>query len=109
VERVLGDVNTRMLFDRQPYGRDQIHMLIKGDSLDRLSKQYKISADLLMGVNQISDPRRLRIDTRIKIPDLQLSLLVDKYSNTLTVYNYGKFFKRYTVRTGKTDYQTPLG
>jgi tetratricopeptide (TPR) repeat protein len=109
VERILGEVNSRILFDPQPYGRDQIHVLAKGDSLDKLSKQYKISVDLLMGINHIPDPRKLRIGRRLKIPDLQLSMVVDKANNTLTVYNYGKFFKRYTVRTGKDEFRTPQG
>src|SRR6185436_5194553 len=36
-------------------------------------------------------------------------ILVNKGDNTLTLKNHGKFFKKYRVRTGESDYMTPAG
>jgi lipoprotein-anchoring transpeptidase ErfK/SrfK len=62
-----------------------------------------------MTINGIQDPRRLSIGRRIKIPKLDLSIMVDKTKNTLTLYNDDRFFKRYDARTGAYDYMTPNG
>ncbi|MCL5271420.1 MAG: L,D-transpeptidase family protein [bacterium] len=109
VERLLGDLNMRLLMWPQPQGDDQIHVIVKGDTLDRLRKRYKIAPDLLMAINHIDDPKRLTIGRRLKIPALELSILVNKTDNTLTLLDHGKFFKKYPVRTGKFDYLTPVG
>ena len=109
IEHVLGAVNMALLYSPYPVGNDQIHELAKGDTIDRLSRNFKIPADLLMRVNQISDPKRLTIGRRLKIPDVEFSIEVNKSNNTLTLLNRGDFFKRYLVRTGKVDYLTPVG
>lgn len=108
-EHILGVANVQMLLSPQPFGADQIHVLAKGDSPDKIARKFKISTDLLMGINKISDPKKLRIGRRMKIPDVDFSIVVNKSDNTLVLYNHGKFFKRYRVRTGKLDFMTPPG
>lgn len=108
-EKLLGDVNLKLLMHPQPYGNDQIHAIERGDTIAGISKKFGVSPDLLMRVNSISDPRKLTIGRRMKIPDLDLSIVVDKSDNTMTLLNHGKFFKKYRVRTGMHDYMTPVG
>ncbi len=109
VEHNLGLINTTMLLSREPFGEDEIYAVTKGDSIYKIARRFEVSQDLIMRVNQISDPSRLSIGRRLKIPRLDLSIVVDKSNNTLTLYNQGKFFKKYQVRTGEYDYQTPVG
>lgn len=107
-EKMLGKCNWAILMS-PPLDEKEIYVLQKGDTFDRLRRKFHISADVLMSINQISDPRRLTIGRRIKIPDLSFSIVVNKADNTLTLYNHGKFFKKYSVRTGKVGYMTPVG
>lgn len=108
-EELLGTLNVRMLMHPQPYGNDELYSLQKGDTIAGLSKRFGVSGDLIMRVNNITDPRRLTIGRRLKIPHLDLSIVVNKTENTLTVYNDGQFFKKYPVRTGEHEYMTPAG
>jgi lipoprotein-anchoring transpeptidase ErfK/SrfK/predicted negative regulator of RcsB-dependent stress response len=109
VESLLGDVNLRLLLHPQPQEGDQLYVLAPHDTIASISKRFKVSPDLLMRVNAVTDPKRLTIGRRMKIPNLDLSIVVDKTDNTLTLLNKGKFFKRYRVRTGTHDFQTPVG
>jgi hypothetical protein len=109
IEQMLGDVNAKLLMHPEPYGNDQIHTIEKGDTIAGIGKRFGVSPDLIMRVNRIDDPRRLTIGRRMKIPDLDLSVVVNKSDNTLTLLNHGSFFRKYRARTGAYDYQTPTG
>lgn len=109
VEHVLGQVNVGLLYSPVTVGKDQVYELAKGDTIDGLARKFKMPRDVIMRVNGITDPKRLSIGRRLKIPDVDFSILVSKTENTLTLLNHGEFFKRYRVRTGKVDYLTPIG
>lgn len=109
VEYALGLCNLNVLLSSEPQEGDEIYVLQKGDTLDRLKRKFKVSPEVIMGINRIPDARRLTIGRRIKIPHLEFSIVVNKADNTLTLYNHGKFFKKYIVRTGQTDNLTPNG
>lgn len=108
-EFALSALNMVMLKSRQPYGNDQQYVIAKGDTIYVLARKFKISQELLMLVNGITNASRLTIGQRIKIPDLDFSIVVNKGDNTLTLNNHGEFFKKYRVRTGEHEYQTPPG
>ncbi len=109
VETELGRANLFLLMSREPAEGDQLYTIQRGDSLDRLRRKFQVSADLLQRVNGISNPRNMTVGQRIKIPNLDLAIHVDKTANTLTLTNHGQFFKKYRVRTGEFDYMTPVG
>lgn len=106
VEHALGLVNTRLLAHGEHVA---IHTVERGETIAGIAKRYDISPDLLLRINQIQDPRRLSIGRRLRIPDLDFSIVVDKTRNTLTLYNKGAFFKKYRIRTGQSEYMTPNG
>ena len=109
VEHNLGLINARVLFSREPAEGDELYAVQKGDTIAGIGRRFNVSPDLVMRVNHIRDPRRLSIGRRLKIPNLDLAIGVNKTDNTLTLLNHGKFFKKYKVRTGEYDYQTPVG
>ncbi|MCE5231155.1 L,D-transpeptidase family protein [bacterium] len=109
VEKALGSANMFLLMSPEIHEGDEFYVIKKGDTLDGLRRRYKVSSDLLMGVNQITNVQNLSIGRRIKIPRLELSILVNKSDNTLILMNRGKFFKKYNVRTGQYEQLTPVG
>jgi LysM repeat protein len=50
---------------------DQTHVVSRGDTIYSISRQYSVSADELMRVNNITDPSRLQIGNRLRIPAAQ--------------------------------------
>jgi lipoprotein-anchoring transpeptidase ErfK/SrfK/outer membrane protein assembly factor BamD (BamD/ComL family) len=108
-EALLGDVNLKLLLSPEPQEGDMLYEIKKGDFLYNLARKHKVTQELLLRANGISDPRYLSIGQRIKIPKTDFSIVVDKSDNTLTLLSGGKFFKKYRVRTGVYDQQTPVG
>lgn len=109
IEYALGQCNLHLLKSPIPTEGDEIYAIQRGDTIYELARENGVSQELLMAVNGITDARMLSIGRRIKIPDVDFSIVVDKSTNTLTLLNHGKFFARYPVRTGKIDYLTPTG
>ena len=109
IENVLGDVNFALLTTRNNLENDEIYVVQKGDKITTIAKKYNIADTLLMKSNGITNPSTLRPGRRLKIPKVNFRIIVDKFNNTLTLYNNDKYFKKYPVRTGVYEYQTPAG
>lgn len=109
IKDLLGEVNIKLLFSPEIAEGDQVYTIKKNDTLYELARKFKVTQELLMRCNNITDPRMLKIGRQIKIPRDDFSIVVDKTRNVLTLYSGGKFFKEYPVRTGKYDYLTPVG
>lgn len=109
VEYVLGQVNQALLFSPNQTEGDVMHEIKKGDSMWKISREYKVPQEMIMRVNNIKNVSALKVGRRIKIPQVEFSIVVDKAKNTLTLNNHGAFFKKYAIRTGKMDFQTPTG
>jgi predicted negative regulator of RcsB-dependent stress response len=109
IENTLGDLNLRLLYSPESYGNDLVYEVQKGDYIYNLAKKHNVTQELLMKCNNIADPKKLGTGQRLKIPNVNFSILVDKYNNVLTLMSNGKFFKKYRVRTGAYENQTPNG
>lgn len=51
-----------------PGKAEQVHVVAKGESIFKISRQYKVDADALMKNNGLSDPTKLRVGQRLVIP-----------------------------------------
>ncbi len=109
IEATLGEINMQGIFTQELSEGDELYVIKKGDSIASIAKKHKVSEELIQRVNGIGSARNLTIGRRLRIPKMDFSLLVDKSTNTMVLFNNGKFFKKYRVRTGKVDYMTPVG
>jgi predicted negative regulator of RcsB-dependent stress response len=109
LETTLGELNLRLLYSPEIYGNDESYEVQKGDYIYNLAKKYNITQELLLKCNNITDPKKMGTGQRLKIPRITFNILVDKYNNILTLTANGKFFKKYSVRTGAYENQTPVG
>ncbi|MCC5877494.1 MAG: L,D-transpeptidase family protein [Candidatus Sumerlaeia bacterium] len=105
----LGEANMERLFSRTPGPDDTVYTVKSGDTINRIANSHGITEELLMGVNGISDPRRLRVGQQLKVPNVSFSLHVDIGTNLMELRNHGRFFKLYSVRTGREEGTTPTG
>ncbi len=106
VQREMGDLNLQRLVS----GVDgDVYTVKSGDSVWEIATKSRVTPELLMKVNGISDPKRLRVGQTLRIPAMDFSLVCDVSANSLTLYNHGEFVKVYPVRTGRVAGTTPTG
>ena len=109
VETALGDVNVALLLSPVKLPDDITYRLNRGDTINGIGIKYGITDEILLRCNNIRNPESISENQRIKVPNAQFSIIVDKWDNTMLLQNNGKFFKRYSVRTGKYADLTPTG
>ncbi len=109
IEKTLATINMDLLFSpsNDESGDVTVYTIKSGDTLSSIGRRYDISPELLMTINRINNPRNLPIGKRLFIPSVDFSIVVNKSNNTLVLMNNGQFFKRYPVRTGKSELLTP--
>lgn len=103
----LGEINVSLYFSSSP-SPDKVAYTIKhGDSLAAIERKLKAPGDLIMRSNNISDPRKLRIGDTLYVPHPEFSLVIDRKTHLVTLYNKARYFKQYhpagwTAPTAKT-------
>ena len=107
-EFLLGDINMRQLKSPEPGPNDELYTIAKGDRLWNISRKYRVPVEMIEGINNIS-ASTLSIGQQIKIPRLNLTILIDKAQRTLTLRNNNQFLKKYRVGISKIDSQIPAG
>ena len=107
IEQILGAVNMELLFLPAPMPEKEDYVVQSGDSLDKLSKRYKTTVELIEKSNQLKG-RMLRPGDRLRIFKASLTIDVSKTRNDLLLLANNRFFKRYRVGSGKYG-STPTG
>lgn len=105
-EFLLGDINMKQLKSPEPGPGDELYTIKRGDSVWKLERSLKVPADLIVGINGLN-PKALTVGEQIKVPRLNLSIMVDKAQRTLTLLNHGQFFKKYRVAINRNNNLIP--
>lgn len=91
-----------------------IYRVQPGDYLSKIAVRFNCPYRLIMKINNIADPRKLRVGQRLKIlagpggGPMEMTIFVDKSEFRMTVYLNGHYLKEYTVGIGQYDF-TPVG
>jgi LysM repeat protein len=91
----LGEINVAIYFSNGPSPDKDAYLLKPGDTLARIEKKLKVSGDIIMRTNGITDPRRLRVGDTLYVPHPDFSLVIDRKAQMVTLYNHARFFKQY--------------
>lgn len=85
------------------------HAIVSGDRIVKLAIKHGTTVELITKSNNLSNPGNIRLGDRLRFLDNpKFEILVSKSENWLLLKMNGKFFKRYTVGTGKFN-RTPIG
>jgi lipoprotein-anchoring transpeptidase ErfK/SrfK len=84
------------------------YVIQPGDSLGKIAKANKVSADLLAQINQIRDKNRIRAGQTIKVVKGPFQAIIDRQTHSLDVYLGTTFVKHFKVGLGADD-STPSG
>jgi LysM repeat protein len=97
----LGSINTGQVFSPVPSPEKTSYAVSKGDSLVKIASKFKSNAELIFRVNNLQTIN-LKIGQQLVIPQLDMSIVVDRKARTVTLLNRGQFFKEYHAVALKT-------
>ncbi len=102
----IGERNIRFLFSSGICPGSFLYAPKKNETLYSISRKFNMCPGLLKEINDISEGEKL--PNRLKIVSANFSIVIEREKNVLTLYRDGKFFKEYSVASGR-DFSTPLG
>ena len=116
VRLVLNEVNDKLLLSRAMVPGDQLvaeYTVRRGDKLIHIGLRHKVPYTLIMRMNGINDPTRMRFDSRIKVPRGPFHAILTKRAFRMDVYAKGSddariFVYSFAVGLGAGD-STPDG
>jgi LysM repeat protein len=97
----LGGINTGQIFSSVPSPEKTSYTVSKGDSLVKIASKFKSNAELIFRANNLQTIN-LKIGQQLAIPQLDMSIVVDRKARTVTLLNRGQFFKEYHAVALKT-------
>lgn len=101
------EINIRLLFSPAVTSKSIVYEIKPGDTLDKISRLYKTTTELIMKSNNLSDSRIIP-GRKIKIWNAPFTILVSKSQNILFLKSDEEVFKTYIVSTGKNNC-SPVG
>lgn len=93
----LGEINMKLFFSDAPDPDKQQYVIQKGDTISAIERKTKVPGELIMRLNRIEDPTKLRIGTVLNVTRPQFALKIDHKTKRVVLLNNGKFFKQYKV------------
>jgi LysM repeat protein len=92
----VGEINTQFVFTSDP-GPDKLdYTVVAGDSLVKVANKTKSNAELILRSNNLASID-LSVGQQLRIPQLDVSLVIDRQAKTLSVLNKGQLFKEYPL------------
>jgi LysM repeat protein len=91
----LGEINMAVYFSGGPSADKDAYVIKPGDTLARIEKKLKAPGDVIMRSNNITDPRRLRVGDTLYVSHPDFTLVIDRRTQIVTLYNHARYFKQY--------------
>lgn len=101
-KKKLGDLNASEFFSVTPSPDKSLYTVVRGDSLVRIASHFKTSAELIFQMNNLMNIN-LQIGQELMIPKAEMSILIDRKNQILTLLNHGQFFKEYPILSLKAS------
>ena len=92
----LGNVNMQLLCSAASTANKESYTVVKGDSLARIASRQKSNAELIQRVNGLPNIN-LQIGEILLIPQLQISIDIDRQAHLLTLRDHDQFLKSYSL------------
>jgi lipoprotein-anchoring transpeptidase ErfK/SrfK len=112
VKEQLSKLSDQWLFGRTVLPNDGLsesYLVRSGDRLAVIADKYKIPYELLMQINNISNPRALRAGATIKVVKGPFHAKVYRSTFAMDVYLQNTYVRTYSVGLGKAGRETPTG
>ncbi len=100
------------LFSKKIFPSDTlcgVYKVQSGDVLQNIANKYKVTYEIIMTVNGITNPRALRIGQSLKVINGPFHTKVYRSLFRMDIYLQNTFVKSFPVGLGKSGYETPTG
>ena len=104
--RLLGSANMALIFQPNENPSLITYTVVKGDSLAKIASKQHSNAELIQKANQLPGIN-LQIGQQLVIPQLKLSLELDRAAKTLTLLDNGNYLKEYPLLSAPPASSTP--
>ena len=104
--RLLGSANMALIFQPNENPSLTTYTVVKGDSLAKIASKLHSNAELIQKANQLPGIN-LQIGQQLVIPQLKLSLELDRAVKTLTLLDNGNYLKEYPLLSAPPAPSTP--
>jgi len=112
VKNQLSKLADQWLFSRTVLPNDALcesYMVRSRDRLAAIGDKYKVPYEILMRVNNITDPRTLQAGATIKVIKGPFHAKVYRSTFTMDVYLQTTYVRSFSVGLGKPGHETPTG
>jgi len=112
VKQKLSKLADDWLFSRNIYAQDSLcgsYMVEQGDRLSQIGEKFKVPYELLMQINNISDPLLLAAGKTIKVVNGPFNARIDRSEFKLDIYLQDTYIKSFQVGLGAEGMETPTG
>jgi LysM repeat protein len=106
--KLLGDLNVSAFFSKTPGPDKTEYIVVRGDSIARISTKTKNPAELIFKANGL-DSLTIQPGRKLVIPKGQFSLLINTKKGDVLLLNNGSFFRWYKPLEIKLPAKIPLG
>lgn len=104
--QLLGNANMELLFQSSANPALLTYIVVKGDSLAKIALKQHSSAELIQRANQLPNIN-LQIGQQLVIPQLKISLEIDRAGKTVTLLENGSYLKEYPFLSCPTAPKVP--
>lgn len=112
VKKKLSDLAEKWLFTRTVYPDDPLcgtYQIKPGEILSVIGERHKVPYEVLMMVNNITNPRSLQAGQNIKVIKGPFSAKVYRSTFTMDIYLQNTFVRSFVVGLGLPGKETPTG
>lgn len=112
IKEQLSKLAERWLFSKSLFPDDKLcssYKVKRGDQLRIIGERHKVPYDILMQINNISDPQALQAEQTIKVINGPFHAKVSRSTFTMDIYLQNTFIRSFPVGLGKQSKETPTG
>ncbi|MEI8243870.1 MAG: L,D-transpeptidase family protein [bacterium] len=109
VEQRLGEIGMTLVLTPRLMPEKTEYTVKRGESVDRIARQFNVTAEWLARANDIRNPERLQPGQRVRVLNApRFAITVNRGANELRLFLNDHLLKRYAVGTGRRG-ETPPG
>ena len=105
----LGKLNIALIFSQAATPESRYYVIEKGDSFTSIGIKLNTTQGLLLRANNMTEATRLTLGARLKFTPKDFSIIIERSTCQLYLFDNRGLFKRYRVGLGMPGHETALG